>query len=186
MSSGAVVGAAEVALAVDLDGSLIATDLLKESLLSLLRAQPLALASSPVWLAHGRARLKHEVAARVDLDIAAVPYRQDVMAYLRRCRDAGRTLVLATASNQKYALQVAEHLGLFDEVLASTAGDNLKGRAKGERLVARFGARKFDYLGDSRSDLAVWRFARGALLVKPSAGLQRQVSTLCQVLHTFD
>lgn len=181
-----MVSSAEVVLAVDLDGSLIATDLLKESVLSLLRAQPLALASLPVWLSRGRARFKHEVAARVDLDIAAVPYRQDVMAYLRRCRDAGRTVVLATASNRKYAMQVAEYLGLFDEVLASTVDDNLKGRRKGDRLAALFGERQFDYLGDSRSDLEVWRRARGALLVKPSAGLRRRVSVVCEVLHTFD
>ncbi len=176
---------AEVVLAVDLDGSLIDTDLLKESVLSLLRSHPLALAWSPAWLARGRARFKHEVAARVDLDITAVPYRQDVMAYLRRCRDAGRTLVLATASNEKYAAQVADHLGLFDEVLASTARYNLKGRMKGETLAARFGARGFDYLGDSRSDLAVWRYARGALLVNPSPALLRRVGVTCEVLHTF-
>jgi phosphoserine phosphatase len=144
---------AEVVLAVDLDGSLIDTDLLKESVLSLLRSHPLALAWSPAWLARGRARFKHEVAARVDLDITAVPYRQDVMTYLRRCRDAGRTLVLATASNEKYAAQVADHLGLFDEVLAS--------------------------------DLAVWRHARGALLVNPSPALLRRVGVTCEVLHAF-
>ena len=64
-----------IPLAVDLDGTLIATDLLWESLFLLIRQNPLYLFMVPVWLAGGKARLKCEIASRVELDPAALPYR---------------------------------------------------------------------------------------------------------------
>ena len=47
-------------LCVDLDGTLIRTDLLWESLLALLKQRPLSIFQLPFWLLKGRAYFKHQ------------------------------------------------------------------------------------------------------------------------------
>ena len=146
----------QVPLVTDLDGTLVATDTLVESVLSLCRRKLSTLLFLPVWLFRGKAALKSEIAKRIQLDPAGLPYRQDVVEYLRAERAKGRRIVLATASHETTAAAVATHLGLFDQVLASTDAKNLKGTAKRDELVKLFGARGFDYIGDSNSDIPVW------------------------------
>lgn len=152
-------------LAVDLDGTVLRTDSLWESLLVLLREQPLALVSVALALRQGRAAFKAQVAERVLPEVATLPLNEPLLAWLASERQAGRRLVLTTAADRRIAEAVAERVGLFDAVLASDAGCNLKGGAKAAELVARFGAGGFDYVGDAHADLPVWRAARRAVVV---------------------
>lgn len=161
-------------LCVDLDGTLIATDSLWESTLILLRTQPLTCFLLPLWLLRGKAYFKQQIAQRVTLPVSTLPYRQSVLDFLRQERARGRTVVLATAANQHIATAVAEHLSLFDEVLASDATINLLGETKRDKLVERYGVFGYDYIGDSLSDLPVLRVAQHGFLVAPSAALLRQ------------
>src|SRR5690606_33548314 len=64
----------DVPLCVDLDGTLIHSDLLVESAFALLRRNPFWLACFVVWLLRGRAHLKQEIARRARLDVARLPY----------------------------------------------------------------------------------------------------------------
>ena len=121
-------------LCVDLDGTLVRTDLLVESLVALLKANPLFLFLLPFWLLKGKAYLKQQVADRVDIDPVSLPYNKPFLAWLKQQKKSGRALVLATASNVKHAQAVAGHLKLFDAVFASDARTNLSGTAKGARL----------------------------------------------------
>ena len=162
-------------LVVDLDGTLIKTDLLIESIARLLRQKPLAFFALPLWLLKGRAHLKHETAERVEIDPALLPYRTALLEYLRAEHDKGRTVVLATASDERLARRVAEHLQLFDLVLASDGHTNLSGECKRARLVSEFGEHGFDYAGNESRDLAVWSSARKAIVVDPNPALLRAV-----------
>jgi 4-hydroxybenzoate polyprenyltransferase/phosphoserine phosphatase len=155
----------ETPLYVDLDGTLIATDLLHESFLSAVKRSPWIALQCVPWLAAGRHRLKEELACRATIDVASLPYREDVLAFLREERARGRRIVLATASWGSLAEAVAKHLGLFDAVIATSSEGNLKGVAKAERLQAASGAAGFDYLGDSHADLPVWGAAGRAYVV---------------------
>ena len=116
-----------VPLCVDLDGTLIKTDLLWEALAQLLRRNPFQLFSVLIWWMRGRAFLKQQLARRVSIDPALLPYHESFLAFLREQKSAGRQLVLATASDRDMALPVASHVGLFDEVLASNGRTNLRG-----------------------------------------------------------
>ena len=156
-----------IPLAVDLDGTLIATDLLWESLFLLLRRNPLYLFLVPVWLLSGPARLKQEIAARVDIDPSALPYREEFVERLRAERGAGRRLVLATGTPRKFAEAIAVHLGLFDQVLATEGQRNLTAERKCEALVEAYGDGGFDYAGNSRHDLHCFDVARQAIVVAP-------------------
>src|SRR5258705_2061169 len=89
-----------VPLAVDLDGTLVRSDMLMESLASALKRAPWLVLALPFWLLGGRARLKSELARRADLDVTLLPYDENVLAQLRRARSAGHPLVLATAADE--------------------------------------------------------------------------------------
>lgn len=162
---------ADVPLVIDLDGTLVRADLLHESALHLLRDDPLAALRIPLWLAQGRAALKAQIAQRVELDAATLPYHRPLVEWIRAERAQGRHTVLCTASNQRYADAVAAHLGVFDEVLASDAQTNVSARRKAQLLVERFGAHGFDYAGNSADDLQVWPQARRAIVVNASAAV---------------
>ncbi|MHB8354911.1 MAG: UbiA family prenyltransferase [Burkholderiales bacterium] len=171
-------------LCVDLDGTLICTDLLAEALLSLLKQRPWTLLLLPLWFLRGKAYLKNEVARRVTIDPATLPYREDVLEYLRAECARGRRLILATAAARLYATQMATHIGLFSDVFA-TDTVNLKGTRKAECLVAIFGTQCFDYMGDSHADLAIVPFAHETLLVAPSASLLGQATAIGRISKVF-
>ena len=168
-------------LYVDLDGTLIATDSLHESLFKLVRAAPLALLRLPLWLLQGRAALKREVARRTTIDVSTLPYRPEVLEFVRSARDAGRRIVLATASDARVARRVADHLGLFDAVLASDGEHNVKGAGKLAAIRADAGGKAFSYAGDHAVDLEVWRGADAAVVVSRSGGLARRAAGLTEV-----
>jgi len=172
-------------LVVDLDGTLVTTDLLAESFLLLIKRQPLSLLQVPLWLAQGKAYFKQQVAERALPDTQTLPYEGELLAYLQTQKQQGRRLLLATASDQRLAREVADRLGLFDEVLASDGRTNLGGEHKRARLVERFGERGFDYAANAHRDIPVWRSARRAILVHPAPGLSRRLVGIIPVERTF-
>jgi len=175
-----------VPLCVDLDGTLIRTDLLIESFFVALKHNPLSLFAAPLWLFRGKAFLKRRLAGRADLDCSGLPYHPELLEYLHAQRAGGRSLVLVTASDRKYADQVAAHVGIFDAVLASDGKVNLSGKAKRDCLDRRFGERGFDYAGNGRDDLPVFSHARCAVLVNPDAGVRSAARRVTTVERVFD
>lgn len=176
----------QVPLAVDLDGTLIRTDLLQESALGLLRQSPVTLLALPGWLAAGKAVLKRRIAERVTLDAGTLPYDERVVGWLREQRQGGRHIVLCTASDRKYANEVAEHLHLFDEVIASDGVTNVSAGRKADLLSDRFGERGFDYAGNSADDLSVWGRARKAIVVSASSAVRRKARAAATVEREFE
>lgn len=174
-----------VPLAVDLDGTLIRTDMMFESLARLLKKNPLALFAVPFWWLRGRAHLKQQLAARVQVDPATLPYHEEFLEWLKAEKRAGRRLILATASDIKMARPVAEHVGIFDEVVASDGKTNLRSTAKLKTLTEKFGERGFDYAGNSSVDLGVWIGAREAVVVNAGESLARSAAQRTKVGKTF-
>lgn len=177
--------AAEVPLVVDLDGTLLRTDSLHESTLLLLRARPHRAFSLPLWLANGKARMKREIAQRVELDVAGMPYHDELVAWIGAERSRGRHIVLATAADERVAQAVSAHLGLFDEVIASDGVVNCSAHRKAALLVEKFGERGFDYAGNSRDDLPVWERARRAIVVSAPASVRRAAGERTEVEREF-
>jgi len=171
-------------LVVDLDGTLTPTDTLVESALLLARTAPLALFKMPFWLLRGRATMKSQIAQRVRIAPAELPYRDDLLDWLRRERANGRELVLATAAHRSIADGVARHLGLFDRVLATDDAHNLKGSNKLAAIRAEVGP-AFAYAGDSAADLPVWEGAQAAVLVNASSTVTRSVRARHPVEREF-
>ncbi len=158
-------------LCTDMDGTLLETDTLWESLLVLLGTHPWKIFLIPIWLLRGKAPFKQEIARHASLNVSTLPFREDVVEFLRAEKRKGRKLILATAADSTIASAVAQRLGIFDTVLASDGKINLSHANKKRAIQAFLGGKEFDYAADSKVDLPIWACARTAILVGPTAGL---------------
>jgi 4-hydroxybenzoate polyprenyltransferase len=174
-------------LVVDLDGTLIRSDLLIESGFAYLKSAPHRLFEPLLWLARGgKAALKARLADATSVDVTVLPYDAAVIEWLTAERAAGRSLVLATASHERYAQAISAHLGLFDKIFATDGSVNLSARNKRDRLVAEYGEKGFDYAGNSHDDVAVWRSAQRAYVVNPHNGVERAARKIGNVERVIE
>ena len=175
----------EKPLIVDLDGTLIHSDMLHESALRLFRDSPFETLRIPFLLLKGKAFLKQYLASRSEFDPHTLPYNEELLEWLRQQRDTGRRLVLCTASDRKIADLIAVHLGIFDEVIASDGVLNIAGEHKAEVLVQRFNRHGYDYAGNSHKDLPVWSQAHKAIVVNGSTQLIKKTKRITTVERVF-
>jgi 4-hydroxybenzoate polyprenyltransferase/phosphoserine phosphatase len=162
-------------LCVDLDGTLVKSDTLVDSLLALARKRPALLLALPWRLLRGKAAFKAFVAEHAQLDVAHLPYNRRLLTYLGEERARGRALYLVTGADERLARRVAEHLGLFAGVLASDGATNLTGNRKLEGLRGRLGPGAFDYVGNDAPDLPLLAQAAEPLVANPSRSLRRRL-----------
>lgn len=165
MSQHRVRKTANVPLVVDLDGTLIHSDLLWESILLFIKSYFFQAWRLPFWLMLGKAGFKEKMASSVELDPEALPYDTVLLADLARQQAQGRLIVLATGAQRRFADVIAAHLGLFGHVLATEGGVNLTSHHKARQLTAAYGARGFDYIGNASVDIAVWNASNDAFSV---------------------
>lgn len=176
---------ASIPLVVDLDGTLLRTDLLYEKLAHLLFSQPWVLLLIPFWLLRGKAVLKREFTRRADLDVDSLPVNTELLAWLRAEKARGRTLALVSASDHDLVRRVAARFGdLFDIVQGSDGTVNLAGEKKREALAARFGA-TFTYAGDERRDIVIWEYCRSAVLAGRGCALGQRLSPTIAIAGSF-
>lgn len=176
---------AEPPLCVDLDGTLIAGDTLWISFLGLMLRRPWLLPLAIATLPQGRSCFKSRVFDLVGFDPVTLSYHEDVIEFLRDQKRNGRQLILATAADRRIGQAVAAHLQLFDSVIGSEPGHNLKGEQKVKAIRQHLQSAEFDYMGDSRADLPLFRAARKAYLVRPSASVLRAARAVTQVERVF-
>lgn len=160
-----------VPLVVDLDGTLINSNLLVESVIALLKRSLFSVFLLPLWLMRGKATFKAEVTRRTTLDLSVLPLNRPLLEHLKREKARGRRLVLATGAYETLARRIADRLGLFEEVLATNGTINLTCHNKLAALRARFGATGFDYAGNAVDDCPIWSAARRATVVNASPRL---------------
>jgi 4-hydroxybenzoate polyprenyltransferase len=153
-----------VPLVVDLDGTLLKSDLLWEGLASLLTRRPIALLRVIGYLPRGRAAVKTLVARESGIGAPDVPLNPRVVELIQQARAEGRTVVIASAAHESQLNELGESLGA-DSVWGSDIGTNLSGRAKLAKIQQRFP--EFDYVGNSGADLPLWRAARRAISFSP-------------------
>ena len=166
-------------LVVDLDGTLIASDLLIETAFSELGRRPQSIVDMLMALSRGKAALKHRLSEPVDFDPGTLPYDPEVLSLIRQAKAAGRPVYLASASHQRLVRSIADHLGLFTGWFASDETTNLAGRRKAQQLVEAFGERGFDYVGNDAADLPVWEKAAKSIAIRTPAGVRKRLARQC-------
>jgi 4-hydroxybenzoate polyprenyltransferase len=162
-------------LCVDLDGTLVKSDTLVDSLLALVRNHPGAVFMLPGRLLHGKAAFKALVTESVSLDVAHLPYNRRLLQFLNQERAHGREIFLATGADALLAHRVADHLGIFTGVLGSDGATNLTGEKKLDGLRSRIGAGGFDYIGNDSPDLPLLTHATEAMVANPSLRLRMKL-----------
>ncbi len=158
-------------LCVDLDGTLVKSDTLLDSLVVLVRQKPAALLRLPAWLLEGKAAFKRNITSTVDLDVAHLPYNKPLLDYLEAERAGGREIFLATGADARLAQRVADHLGLFAGVMGSNGDVNLIGKNKLAAFEARFGD-EFSYIGNARPDMPLLTKCRFPMVANPDGALE--------------
>lgn len=174
-----------IPLIVDLDGTLIHTDLLYESYFSSMTKGAGHHYSVIKSLAGGKAQIKAYLATVSAVDYATLPYNERVLELIRVAKGEGRKVYLATASDRRHADKIAEHLGLFDGVFASDGATNLSGTNKARILTEAFGERGFDYAGDRATDIPIWKHANNAFVISNSARLTRRLQSMSIPAHSL-
>jgi 4-hydroxybenzoate polyprenyltransferase/phosphoserine phosphatase len=172
-------------LVVDLDGTLIKTDLLIEAASKFIITYPLRVLRLLWWLLKGKLTLKSNLARFYKMDPSTLPYNTELIAWLKEQKKIGREIILATASHKIVAEKVAGYLELFSEVIATDEEVNVKSKRKRDALVVRFGERGFDYVGDSKSDLPVWESANNSYVVSGSNSLIKKAKQNSNVEGVF-
>jgi phosphoserine phosphatase len=170
-----------VPLIVDLDHTLIDTDLLFLSSLGVLSKSPWLIVHYLFWLSKGKGFLKDQLVRRFEINIPELPFNEDVINYIMDRKKEGSKIVLATASHKNYAFAVAKHLKIFDDVMATNKDFNLSSQNKADTLVDRFGEKNFDYMGDHMRDLPVWEVSRLSIIVNAT----NRIITSTKHLKTF-
>jgi 4-hydroxybenzoate polyprenyltransferase len=173
-------------LFIDLDGTLIKSDLLVESFILLIKRNPLIIFKIPFWLLRGKAHLKSKIAERIHIDPAHLPFHSGFLSFLHEEAARGRELILASASNVIPANQVADHLGIFRKVLASDDTLNLAGKKKLKAILETCNNGEFDYAGNASTDLVIWAHCRKAILVNPGRGIEKTIRKKANIQEIFE
>jgi 4-hydroxybenzoate polyprenyltransferase len=162
-------------LCVDLDGTLVKSDTLHDSLLVLVRTHPFKAIRLPLEVFRGKASFKSFVSRNIDLDVAHLPYNRALLEYLREEAANGREIYLATGADTRLAERVAHHLGIFTGVLGSDGRTNLTGNNKLDRLRSEFDSAEFDYIGNATPDLSLLQHSTEPMVANPTPALRRKL-----------
>jgi len=161
-------------IVVDLDGTLIKTDLLFESAWKLIKVNPLNIFLLFFWLTKGKSFLKYKIAEKIDIEVERLPYNKDLLDYLNKEKKE-KSIILASASNQKYVSQISNFLGIFDTYLASSKENNLSKKSKADEINRLLGSNNYIYAGNSMDDYFVWHECKKAILVDASSKIKRKL-----------
>ena len=163
--------ASSTVLCVDLDGTLVKSDTLVDSALVLARQHPALLLKIPLWLTQGKASFKRHITNAVMLDVVHLPYNRELLQYLEQEHARGRRIFLATAADSALADRVADHLGLFEGVIASDGTNNVAGGKKLEAFRRQFGD-DFCYIGNASPDVPLLKCCQTPMVANPTSGLR--------------
>ncbi|MBR1144239.1 UbiA family prenyltransferase [Bradyrhizobium sp. AUGA SZCCT0431] len=171
-------------LILDLDGTLVRADMLLETVLALLRAAPWRLFEIGLWMLRGRAYLKRRLADETNIEPDVLPFNEELLAYAADIAASGRPVYVATAADAKVAEKVVRRIAFIRGVIGSDGLRNLKGEAKALVLAERF-PDGFDYAGDARADIPIWRRARNAIVVEAASSVEHAAASVATVAKVF-
>lgn len=164
-------------LCVDLDHTLIRSDLLVESFICALRTQT-RLAIKALWVLFFRGRLAFKQALAnvlTDQQLKQIPRNLLVWEYCQQRKKDGTLLILCTGTPQSLAQRYANQWDIFDKVYGSTDKINNVGLLKKESMVEHFGERGFEYIGDSNKDIPTWDISEKAHYVRRSRSISKKI-----------
>ena len=170
-----------IPLVVDLDGTFIKKDLLYEGFKLIIRKNFLYIFSCCIWILKGKVNLKNKLFKKINIKSAKIQVNEGVLHFIEKEKKDGRKIILATASLQSSAEEISREYPFFDEVYGTNDDTNLKGKNKLKLLLKLYGFKKFDYIGNSFSDLVIFQSCRYAYLVNASKRLKKKAFKIAGV-----
>lgn len=155
-------------LCVDLDKSLIKVDLFAESLVKLLVSNPFLIFKCISLYLKGKAYLKEYVAEKININASNLPFNEDVLDLIKKYKGSKQKVILATGSHFIFAKKIADELGFFDDIIATKDGFNCTEKNKLTKIKELLKEEGFDYVGDCRKDIPIWKEATNSYLVSNS------------------
>ncbi len=175
----------KIPLCVDLDYTLISTDILIELVVTFVKKNPLNIFLLLLWYIKGKRYLKGRLFEKVNLAVEELPFRKEILSFLISEKQKGKKIILITASLNEIAKKVNNYLNIFDEVYGSNNHSNLKGKTKAKFLISRFGIKGFDYLGDSIFDFPLWKTSNKSFCYSNSRIVSNYVKKLPNFAQNF-
>ncbi|HET7542072.1 MAG TPA: UbiA family prenyltransferase [Polyangiaceae bacterium] len=167
-------------LCVAFDGTVITTRVLSERMALLFRRRPWATFALPFWILGGRDQLRARLASMTQLDATSLPYRAPLIQALKESRENGRRVILTTASEAQTAEEVAEYLGVFDEVCTGNGKSKSSAANLREALQLAY-PDGFDFIGQSHVDLPILEVAARGFVVGASPSTAQAARRMQQV-----
>jgi len=172
-------------LCVDVDGTLVRTNTLFEAALSAIKRKPSVIFELLSASFKGKSAVKHVIGTHAELSPGSFTYNKEFLSWLRTQHVNKRPLILTTASDKTIADAIAQELGIFSEVIASTQQTPVSANGKYKILCKRFGTKKFAYAGNSQADISVWQCAASAVLVNTNPKVTSQARSLLTIEAEF-
>jgi 4-hydroxybenzoate polyprenyltransferase/phosphoserine phosphatase len=149
-------------LVVDVDGTLVRSDLLWEGLLKVAFGAPHQTFRLLGAATRGRGALKELVASLGAPAVETLPLEPEVLRLVGRARSEGQRVLLVSGAAEAQVRALVERVQAAGGY-GSTGATNLTGVKKLGAILALY--RQFDYVGNALADLPLWSAARRAYAV---------------------
>jgi phosphoserine phosphatase len=156
----------QTVLAVDLDHSLIDTDMIYLGMRQLIHKK-IYLLPYLFYLRFfkGKPHAKEFLYRMTNLDIDKLPFNNELIDYINKEKHKYDHIILISGSYYKYVQSIFKHLRLFDSFAGTDLMTNMISENKVKYLNKQFHNPIFDYVGDSKKDLPIWELSRRAFVV---------------------
>ena len=156
----------KVILAVDLDNTLIKTDMIFIGLKTFFFKKPYLFPKLLLLLIFkGKPHAKKFLHDNTKFSIADIPFNMTVINFIQINKKHYDSIILISGSYFEYVNAIADHLKLFDFRVGTTLHNNMISMNKVIFIRKKFDNATFDYIGDSVKDIPIWFCARKAFVV---------------------
>ena len=165
-------------LFVDLDGTLIKEDLSDLAFINSLKTNPLKLIIYLiVFFLKGKSYLKEKISKNYIVPIEKLNFNDAALNYIRDVKNRHRIVYLISGSHQLLVNQIDKHLRIFFESFGTNIDFNMVGENKVKFINNELKILEFDYLGNSKQDLPIWKYTKKIIFTNVSKDLREIINS---------
>ena len=166
-------------LFVDLDGTLIQEDLSHEAFFYFFKTKPiLCLYHLLIFLFLGRPYLKERISRNYTVDLSKLKKNNSCIEYIKVAKNSNRDVYLISGSHQLLVDQISNQLNLFNDVFGTHKNFNMIGKNKIAYINQKLKIFDFDYIGNSKQDLPIWKYTKKVIFTNATPSIRKQINKL--------